>query len=148
MSSKPVSSMCVVKDSLLVAHGECISVISLHSKGNERRMARLGGHQSKHLQAEEVTVLSVAAAPERGLVFGGYSDGSVAIWSSKESEAYIVLRAHQSETTQLEWLDGPPWGPALLTGGGDGKVTTWSLAGSQEDYVFWTPQGVAAAEEP
>jgi len=146
MSSKPVSAMCIAKETLLVAHGDCISVFSFESKGNERRMTRLGGHQSKHLQAEEVTVLSVAAAPERGLVFGGFSDGSVAIWSTKESEAFIVLHAHQSEATQLVWLEGPPWGPALLTGGGDGKVTTWSLAGSEEDYVFWTPQGVTAEE--
>mmetsp|Transcript_45660 Transcript_45660/g.105480 ORF Transcript_45660/g.105480 Transcript_45660/m.105480 type:complete len:538 (-) Transcript_45660:61-1674(-) len=147
LTSKPASAMCAVRDRFLVAHGDCVSVLSFESKGSERRIARLGAHRAKHLQEGEVTILSMAAAPERQLVFGGYSDGSVAIWSSHESEAVVVLRAHQCDTTQISWLEGTAWGPALFTGGGDGKVTTWSLAGtSDEELVFWTPQGVGQGD--
>lgn len=116
--------------------------MSLESKAQERRISRLGSHRAKHLLAEETTILSLDVAPERRLVFGGYSDGSVAIWLNREPEAFVVLRAHQCDTTKLVWIDQAPWGPALLTGGGDGKVVTWSLAGAEEDYTFWQPQGV------
>merc|ERR1712194_223257 len=37
-------------------------------------------------------------------------------------------------------------GPALLTGGGDGKVTTWNLSGNVQDYEFWTPPGMAVED--
>lgn len=138
MSSKPVSMFCVALDKLLVAHGDCVSVLSFEEKGLERRMSRQGSHSSKHLSFEDLTILSVTAAPERGLIFGGYSDGSVAIWTTRETEAFIVLRAHSDNVTALCWLEGAPWGPALFSGGGDGKVTTWRMP--QDDLVFWTPR--------
>merc|ERR1719379_3232167 len=62
-----------------------------------------------------------------------------------EQEALVVLGAHQCDVTQLVWLPSEPWGPALYTGGGDGKVTTWLLPGSEEDFSLWSSQGLAAA---
>jgi len=146
MSSAPISAMCRCNETFLVAHGDCISVMSFESKGQERRISRLGCHRSKHLHAEETTILSLDVAPERRLVFGGFSDGSVAIWLNREPEAFVVLRAHQCDTSKLVWIDQAPWGPALLTGGGDGKVVTWSLGGAEEDYSFWQPQRVDSDE--
>lgn len=140
LSSPPVSAMGRCNETFLVAHGDCISVYSFESKTMERRFSRLGCHRSKHLSLEETMILSLDFAPSRNLVFGGYSDGSVAIWSNRESEAFIVLRAHDCDTTNLVWIESAPWGPSLLTGGGDGKVVTWSLAGTEEDYSFWQPQ--------
>jgi len=143
MSSAPVTALCRCNETLLVAHGDCISVMSFEAKGNERRITRLGTHRSKHLNADEgALILSLDVAPERRLVFGGFADGSVAIWMNREPEAFIVLHAHQCDATKLVWIEQAPWGPALLTGGGDGKVVTWSLAGTEEDYTFWQPQGI------
>jgi len=142
MNAKPVSAMCLAGDMFLVAHADCVAVMSFEGKTLERRITRLGCHRAKHLASDEATILSVEAAPERNLVFGGFSDGSVAVWTSRESEAFLVLRAHTSDVTQLAWVETAPWGPVLLTGGGDGKVVTWSLTGSDEDFAFWTPQSV------
>lgn len=144
-SGSDVFSLPSPPQRFLVAHGDNISVLSFEGKGLEKRMRRLGAHKSKHLQEGEVTILCMAVAPERQLVFGGYSDGSLAIWSARESEAFVVLRAHQCSTSQVAWLGAgdAPWGPALLTGGGDGKVTTWSLASSQDLEAwasFWSPE--------
>lgn len=136
---KPLSAISVTKDSILVAHFDTVSVLSLEKKGEERRTTKLGGHRAKHLHGSEVSILSVTTSPDRGLVFGGYSDGSVAVWSARESEAVIIFQAHQCDVTQLVWLEDPPWGPMLYTGGGDGKVTTWKLVGKPEDYVLWAP---------
>ncbi|CAE8616083.1 unnamed protein product [Polarella glacialis] len=141
MIEKPIAGMCLAKETLLVAHCDCISVLSLESKGQERRTSRLGSLRSKHLHEAEATILSLAAAPHRDLVFGGFSDGSVAIWAARECEAVLVVRAHQCDVTQLAWVEDVPWGPSLYTGGGDGKVTTWKLVGSPEDYVLWAPAG-------
>jgi len=142
MNAKPVSAMCLAGDMFLVAHADCVAVMSFEGKTLERRITRLGCHRAKHLASDEATILSVEAAPERNLVFGGFSDGSVAVWTSRESEAFLVLRAHTSDVTQLAWVETAPWGPVLLTGGGDGKVVTWSITGSDEDFAFWTPQRV------
>jgi len=139
---KPVSAIVVFKENLLVAHNDCVCVFTFEKKGVEKRMSRLGCHRAKYLHSSEVSILSIAAAPERDLIFGGFSDGSVAVWSTHESEAFMVLQAHQCDTSVLVWLGCAPWGPALYSGGGDGKVTMWTLGGSPEDYVFWTPQGL------
>lgn len=137
-STKPVAAIVVTNQRVLVAHGDCVSVFGLQAKGQEEKTMRTGNHRVRHLTIEEVTILSVAVAPERDLVFGGYSDGSVAIWSGGELEAAIVVQAHQCDTTQLVWVDSGPWGPALFTGGGEGKVVTWHLAGGSEDYALWS----------
>merc|ERR1719193_2142416 len=120
--------MCPCQDKLLVASGECVLVASLEEKGREQRTSKSASHRCKYLGGGEATILSVAAAPARGLVFGGYSDGSVAIWSAAESEACIVFKAHQSDVTKLAWIEGPTLGPALYTGGGEGRVTKWRLS--------------------
>eukprot|EP00928_Gymnodinium_smaydae_P088913 TRINITY_DN72949_c0_g1_i1.p1 TRINITY_DN72949_c0_g1~~TRINITY_DN72949_c0_g1_i1.p1 ORF type:complete len:543 (-),score=104.66 TRINITY_DN72949_c0_g1_i1:268-1896(-) len=136
---KPISQIYACEDTLYIAHSDSISAMSFEAKGSERQTARKSVYRSKHLIVDEVTIMSLAVAPERQLLFGGYSDGSVAIWRLCESEAFIVLQAHQSETTQLAWIHQAPWGPALLTGGGDGKVITWSLTGNPEDYAICQP---------
>lgn len=142
--SKAIPKMCRTRDRLLVAAGASVAVISFEDKGKEERMARLGNYSCKHLPDDEVSLLSVTVAPERGLIFGGYDDGCVAVWSDRETEAIMVLKAHSNDVTHLAWSAALPWGPALFTGGGDGKVTTWLLSGSEEDYVLWSPQGVQA----
>ncbi len=45
--------------------------------------------------------------------------------------------------SRIMWLGAEhPWGTCFLTGGYDGKVLTWQLAGGGvEDYKFWTPMG-------
>eukprot|EP00930_Biecheleria_cincta_P052125 TRINITY_DN37375_c0_g1_i1.p1 TRINITY_DN37375_c0_g1~~TRINITY_DN37375_c0_g1_i1.p1 ORF type:complete len:574 (-),score=99.60 TRINITY_DN37375_c0_g1_i1:53-1774(-) len=139
MVTKPVSALCMSQDSLLVAHFDCISVLGLTPKGEERRMAKLGSYKAKHLHGSEVSILSLTAASERQLIFGGFSDGSVAIWTHRESEAVLVLQAHQEQVSQLVWVENAPWGPALYSGGGDGKVTSWVLNGTPEEYVLWAP---------
>lgn len=146
LSQKPVTAMCLMKESFLVAHGELVTALSYERKTMERRTSRLGSYRSKHLCADEVAVLSLEAAPSRQLIFGAFSDGAVAIWSVREAEAFVVFRAHQGETSKLVWVDRGPWGPCLLTGGGDGKVITWTLAISEEDLCFWRPQQVDAEE--
>mmetsp|Transcript_52920 Transcript_52920/g.126325 ORF Transcript_52920/g.126325 Transcript_52920/m.126325 type:complete len:540 (+) Transcript_52920:183-1802(+) len=148
LDAKPVSMMCPMQDKFLIAHGERVTVMSYEGKTLERRMVKLGSHRTKHLPVEEATILSLAISVDRGLVFGGYSDGSVAIWSCRDSEAFIVLKAHSSETTQLAWVEAAPWGPALFTGGGDGKVITWSLSENHEDCAFWQPQSVDMEDMP
>merc|ERR1719310_847137 len=108
-------------------------------------MNRLGCHKARHLLAEGgCTALSVAAAPERGLVFAGFSDGSVAVWTANESEAFMVTRCHDCDTTSVKWVQAgaAPWAPALITGGGDGKVITWNVGGSEEDFGLWSHNGV------
>lgn len=141
LPSKPVSAIHMCQEILLAAHGDCISVLCREGTREDQRWVRKGSHRAKYLQNDEATVLSLATAPERQLVFGGYSDGSVAIWSMSESEALLVFKAHPNDTTQLVWLESAPWGPALLTGGGDGKVTTWRLLGKTEEYLLCPPPG-------
>lgn len=148
LSSKPVAAICRSLETCLIAHADCVSVFSFESKSLERRMSRLGCHRTKHLCQEETTILSLEVAPSQHLVFGGFSDGSVAIWLNREAEAFVVFNAHQCDTTKLVWVESEPWGPALLTGGGDGKVVTWSLTGSEEDYTFWSPQMVDSDDLP
>lgn len=138
--SSPVAAMVRCNDTFLVAHGAVVSVMGWAPKGSENRITQLGNQRSKHLSAEETSILSLDVAPERKLVFGGYADGSVAIWLNKEAEASVVLRAHQCDVTKIVWIEQAPWGPVLLTGGGDGKVVTWNLAGDEEEYAFWQPQ--------
>eukprot|EP00929_Paragymnodinium_shiwhaense_P082726 TRINITY_DN43737_c0_g1_i2.p1 TRINITY_DN43737_c0_g1~~TRINITY_DN43737_c0_g1_i2.p1 ORF type:complete len:567 (+),score=111.49 TRINITY_DN43737_c0_g1_i2:141-1841(+) len=143
MGASPISQIAVSEDALLVAHGDSLSVMSFEEKGREARTSRLGGHQSKHQKAEQVQLCAVAVAPSRRLVFGGYTDGSVAIWCNREPEAFVVMQAHQSEANLLVWVETSSWGPAtLMTGGGDGKVITWNFSGESEDYAAWTPQQV------
>jgi len=144
--SQGVSMMCPCQDKLFVASGECIFTVSLEEKGKEQRISKLGTHRCKYLAGGEATALSVATAPARGLVFGGFSDGSVAIWTAAEIEACIVFRAHDSDVTKLAWIELPTLGPTLYTGGGDGKITSWRLSGSVEDYTFWAPQQAAAMD--
>lgn len=146
LGESPIAAITLNQETLLVAHSDCIQTFSFEEKGAEQKTTKKGAHRCKHLPADEVSILSMTAAPHRQLIFGGYSDGSVAIWSSRDREASVVLRAHQCDTTNMLWVEEIPWGPALLTGGGDGKITTWNLAGNVEDYAFWTPQGVAVED--
>ena len=57
----------------------------------------------------------------------------------RAAEAVLVLQGHQCDVTRLVWLEDPPWGPVLYSGGGDGKVTTWNLNGNAEDFALWAP---------
>mmetsp|Transcript_34005 Transcript_34005/g.97980 ORF Transcript_34005/g.97980 Transcript_34005/m.97980 type:complete len:564 (+) Transcript_34005:151-1842(+) len=143
--SHSVAKMCRYKDRFFVAVADSIVVMSFEEKGKEENTSKLGTYRCKYLPEDEVSILSVAAAPERKLIFGGYSDGSVAVWRERQHEAIIVLRAHSNDVTQLAWSGAPPWGPALFSGGGDGKVTTWLLSGSDEDLTMWSPQGIHSA---
>lgn len=135
LGTKPVSTILESKETL-VAIGDCVVVLNYEGKGSERRFVKLGTHRAKYLQEDEVSILSLAAAPERQLLFGGYSDGSVAIWSNRESEAAVVVRAHQCDVVRLVWLESDPWGPVLFSGGGDGKVTMWNLTARHEDFAL------------
>jgi len=144
LNSKPVSSLCAVESRLLIAHGDRISVMSFEEKGSERRSTRLAVYRARNMREGEVSILSMTMAPERMLLFGGYSDGSVAVWSTRESEALVVFRAHPGNCTGVAWVEGEPWGTALLTAGDDGKVTTWNLGGTDEDFVLWRPEGTTA----
>jgi len=143
---KPVSAMAIAREQLFIAHSDCISVMGLQAKGQEAKTAKVACHRVRNLGIEDASILSVAVAPERDLLFGGFSDGSVAAWSPGESEALMVLKAHQCDAAQLAWVESPPWGPSLFTGGGDGKVTAWHLAGGSDDYFLWRPQGVASED--
>ncbi|CAK9097325.1 unnamed protein product [Durusdinium trenchii] len=67
-------------------------------------MARLGNYRVKHLHESEVSILSVTVAVQRDLVFGGYSDGSIAVWSMRATEAVLVLQGHQCDVTRLVLL--------------------------------------------
>jgi len=147
LKSKPVSSLCAVETRLLIAHGDRISVMSFEEKGSERRSTQLSVYIARHMREGEVSILSMAMAPERMLLFGSYSDGSVAVWSTRESEALVVFRAHPGNCTGVAWVEGEPWGTALLTAGDDGKVTTWNLGGTDDDFVLWRPEGTTA-EDP
>jgi len=148
LETKPVCTMCIMGEHFLIAHGERVTVMSYENKTFERRMVKLGSHRSKQLADGVVTIMSLAVSVARGLVFGGYSDGSVAIWNRRDSEAYVVLKAHSSDVTQLFWLESAPWGPTLMTGGGDGKVITWTIAEEQEESGFWLPQAVDIDDLP
>ncbi|CAJ1331244.1 unnamed protein product [Effrenium voratum] len=139
MTSSPVSDVTLTQEHLLVAHCDCVSALTLHSRGEESEMTRLGSYRAKHLHQSEVNILSVAAAVERDLIFGGYSDGSIAIWCMRETEAVLVLQGHQCDVTKLVWVEELPWGPVLYSGGGDGKVTSWNLNGNAEDFALWEP---------
>lgn len=141
LASKPASDIAFTQEHLLVAHADCVSALTLSGRGEESRINRLGSYRAKHLHESEVTLLSVAAAPDRDLLFGGFSDGSVAVWSLRESEAVLVLQAHQCDVTNLVWIEEPPWGPVLYTGGGDGKVTSWNLNLTAEEFALWAPIG-------
>ena len=99
----------------------------------------MANYRVKHLHESEVSILSVTAAVQRDLIFGGYSDGSIAVWSMRGREAVLVLQGHQCDVTRLVWLEDAPWGPVLYSGGGDGKVTTWNLNGNAEDFALWAP---------
>eukprot|EP00913_Durusdinium_trenchii_P027448 g25744.t1 len=114
----------------------------------ESRMARLGNYRVKHLHESEVSILSVTVAVQRDLVFGGYSDGSIAVWSMRATEAVLVLQGHQCDVTRLVWLEEPTWGPVLYSGGGDGKVTTWNLNGNAEDFFDAAPAMMGGYSDP
>lgn len=106
-------------------------------------MARVACLKSKHLNLGEVNIMSVGVAPERKLIFGGYSDGSLAFWSHREGESFCVMQAHDMETSKIEWVEGASWGPILITGGGDGRVRSWNLpVCNEEDNQLWVPQAV------
>ncbi|CAK9097390.1 unnamed protein product [Durusdinium trenchii] len=139
MGSKPVCDMALTQEHFLVAHSDCIAALTVAPRGEESRMARLGNYRVKHLHESEVSILSVTVAVQRDLVFGGYSDGSIAVWSMRATEAVLVLQGHQCDVTRLVWLEEPTWGPVLYSGGGDGKVTTWNLNGNAEDFALWAP---------
>lgn len=143
MGTKPVSDMALTQENLLAAHSDCIAALTLAPRGEESSITRLGNYRVKHLHESEVSILSVAAAVQRDLVFGGYSDGSIAVWSMRATEAVLVLQGHQCDVTRLVWVEDPPWGPVLYSGGGDGKVTTWNLNGSAEDFASWAPASAA-----
>jgi WD40 repeat protein len=136
-----IAKLCICLDTLLVAHGDSVTVFKLEEKSMERRIQRQRFHRSKFLHADEAEIQAVTTTPDGRLIFGGYSDGSVAIWTSQQQEAYVILQAHSDAAKQLVWVDSHPWGPALLSGGGDGKVITWSLGNTDEDYAFWSPNG-------
>merc|ERR1719382_1032937 len=102
-----INMLCVCQETLLAATGDGISVLSFEEKGKEARTSKLGAHRSKHLLSDEVSALSVAAAPARNLIFGGYSDGSVAVWTTAQFEAFVVIKAHSNEVTQLAWIELP-----------------------------------------
>eukprot|EP00746_Dinoflagellata_sp_MGD_P096767 gnl/MRDRNA2_/MRDRNA2_38782_c0_seq1.p1 gnl/MRDRNA2_/MRDRNA2_38782_c0~~gnl/MRDRNA2_/MRDRNA2_38782_c0_seq1.p1 ORF type:complete len:713 (-),score=124.54 gnl/MRDRNA2_/MRDRNA2_38782_c0_seq1:33-2171(-) len=141
--SQSSSSLSSSPPQLLIAHGDCVSVMSWESKGSEIRMSRVACLKSKHLILGEVNIMSVGVAPERKLIFGGYSDGSLAFWSHREGESFCVMQAHDMETTKIEWIETAPWGPILMTGGGDGRVRTWNLPiCNEEDNTLWVPQAV------
>lgn len=126
LESAPVAMISTLRERLLVAHGDCISVWGLGEGSSSERLPKLGCHRCRNLSGDEVTICSVASAPDRDLIFGGFSDGSLAIWG-EESEALVVIKAHQYEVNHLCWVNAASWGPMLLTGGGDGKVTMWRM---------------------
>lgn len=140
MNGKPVSMIAASMDSIFVAHADCVTTLSLEPKGSDEKIKKRNVYKSQHLSEDEALILSVVVAAERGWIFGGFSDGSVAMWSGQTEEALIVLGAHQCDVTQLAWLPCEPWGPALFTGGGDGKVTTWLMNGEAEEYAVWSQQ--------
>eukprot|EP00435_Cladocopium_sp_Y103_P010953 s1767_g2.t2 len=90
MGAKPVSDMALMQENLLVAHSDCIADLTL-ARGEESSIARLGNYRVKHLHESEVSILSVAAAVQRDLLFGGYFDGSIAVWSMQATEAMESL---------------------------------------------------------
>lgn len=141
----PVASICVAQETLLVAHGDCVSVFSFEGKTRESRMQKLRTHKSKFLYSGEADIMCVTSSPDCRLLFAGFTDGSVAVWTSTESEAFVVIKAHSDSASKVCWLDGPSWGPALLTGGGDGKVITWSLARNEGESTPWMPESSADA---
>lgn len=49
-------------------------------------------------RAAKVSLLSVTVAPERGLIFGGYDDGCVAVWSDRETEARSRARRDRAHS--------------------------------------------------
>eukprot|EP00435_Cladocopium_sp_Y103_P006641 s1767_g2.t1 len=90
MGAKPVSDMALMQENLLVAHSDCIADLTL-ARGEESSIARLGNYRVKHLHESEVSILSVAAAVQRDLLFGGYFDGSIAVWSMQATEQVSLL---------------------------------------------------------
>lgn len=106
----------------------------------------MANYRVKHLHESEVSILSVTAAVQRDLIFGGYSDGSIAVWSMRGREAVLVLQGHQCDVTRLVWLEDAPWGPVLYSGGGDGKAVAFNnFLRDVQDMSGRSPPGTSMA---
>ncbi|CAD7936143.1 unnamed protein product [Amoebophrya sp. A25] len=90
---------------------------------------------------EDSHIVDCSVASERSVIVAGYSNGGVAIWNYEAPTPLLVVQAHEGGVSRVLWLDSThPWGPALLTGGNEGKVHTWSFdADIFVDYKHWTP---------
>jgi len=122
------------EDDLLVAHGDCVSVYSVATDSADCVITRRFDLRCLY-QSPEVTLQSCSSNPH--YVFGAYSNGSVVAWDWIEKEPIFAVRAHEKGCRRVKWVE-PPWGPGFITGGGDGKLKSWTFPDT--GYEIWHPQ--------
>ena len=99
----------------------------------ERKIIDMSANQASH-------IVDLSAAPDRSILVAAFSNGDLAIWNFESPVPICAMRAHEGCTKSI-WLDSTHlWGPALLSGGNEGKIHTWSFAADVfRDYHHWKP---------
>lgn len=141
VSGGPVNQFAIHGEELLVAHGDRISVYTVPdaAAGQLTRKAEL---RTSFLQYPEATIRSCCS--NGNVVFGAYSNGAIVGWNVSESEVIFAIHAHSDGCRRILWLDAP-WGPALMTAGGDGKVLCWTMPNHRE-FEVWRPRRCDASD--
>lgn len=126
-------------DALAVAHSNVVSLFPFAGKKSEDRMFK--NKICDLIAYPDSLIVTLSVAPDRSVVVAGYSNGGIAVWRHDNCLPACCMEGHFGGASRVLWLDSMhPWGPALLTGGHDGKVHTWAFdADINLDYKFWTP---------
>jgi len=135
MSGGPINEIIAFGNSLLVAHGDRISHYPSPDP-QTGQLCRTAEFRTPHLQMPEYSLMSCHSADK--LILGAYNNGAVIGWSISEQEPLFALRTHEEGCRRIRWQP-PPWGPAFMTGGMDGKVLTWSMPLDVAQYSVWRP---------
>lgn len=153
VKEKFVSSIIRDENKILIAHGSVIAVFQYFPTKSEhkifnRQLLELRG-TSNYGRSTRIGAMSAAS----GVAMAGCDNGQMVAWRYDCVTPVFGIQAHDILTSHLAYLDEHhPWGPAVLSGGHDGKVHTWKfdVPDIKNDYKFWIPQkeDVEAKEEP
>ncbi len=119
--AKPVTSLCVSPDGLLVATGSRDDTIRVWDAVTGEEIRVLSGH------GDDVT--AVAFSPDSTRLASGSKDDSVRVWRLDDGETVLRLDAHAFPVTAIAFS---PDGATLVSGSQDHHVVHWDLDEGKE----------------
>ncbi|CAD7972076.1 unnamed protein product [Amoebophrya sp. A120] len=136
-------------NTMAFAHSNVVTIFPYMARNQEQRMFDRKIVDFSAYEDSHIVDLQVAA--DRSILVAGFSNGGIAMWNYDSPSPILVVQAHEGGVSRILWLDSlHPWGPALLSGGNEGKIHTWSFqADVFNDYHHWKadPQFLAAANK-